>query len=140
MAFVRLAFVALVVACRRLAGAGPSVARPRRTPPQAAPGQPPTGSAPEMRIAAVVNDDVISVFDVVSRMRMVMLSSNIPDTPEMRQRIGSAGAALADRRKTASCRKPSARTSQSTEDEIEEGAAADRQAEQHAAQGSSTGF
>ena len=40
-----------------------------------------------MRIAAVVNDDVISVFDLVSRMRMVMLSSNIADTPEMRQRI-----------------------------------------------------
>ena len=41
-----------------------------------------------MRIAAVVNDDVISVFDVASRMRLVMISSNIPDTPETRQRIG----------------------------------------------------
>jgi len=41
-----------------------------------------------MRIAAVVNDEVISVFDVVSRMRMVMISSNIADTPEIRQRIG----------------------------------------------------
>ncbi len=56
----------------------------------AAPGQP-TTTAPlaEMRIAAVVNDEVISVFDLVSRMRMVMLSSNIPDSPEMRQRIAS---------------------------------------------------
>ncbi len=53
-----------------------------------APGQPPAGQAPEMRIAAVVNDEVISVFDVVSRMRMVMISSNITDTPEIRQRIG----------------------------------------------------
>jgi peptidyl-prolyl cis-trans isomerase SurA len=53
-----------------------------------APGQPPAGQAPEMRIAAVVNDEVISVFDVVSRMRMVMISSNIADTPELRQRIG----------------------------------------------------
>ena len=41
-----------------------------------------------MRIAAVVNDEVISVFDLVSRMRMVELSSNMPDTPETRQRIG----------------------------------------------------
>src|SRR5712671_1302823 len=58
-------------------------------PPQpAAPGQPPAGPSPEMRIAAVVNDEVISVFDVVSRMRMVMISSNIVDSPEIRQRIG----------------------------------------------------
>src|SRR5712692_7022434 len=58
-------------------------------PPQpAAPGQPPAGPSPEMRIAAVVNDEVISVFDVVSRMWMVMISSNIVDSPEIRQRIG----------------------------------------------------
>jgi peptidyl-prolyl cis-trans isomerase SurA len=55
----------------------------------ATPGQPPQGHAPEMRIAAVVNDEVISVFDLVARMRLVMSSSNIPDTPETRQRIGS---------------------------------------------------
>lgn len=42
-----------------------------------------------MHIAAVVNDEVISMFDLVSRMRMVMVSSNIADTPEMRQRIGA---------------------------------------------------
>ena len=41
-----------------------------------------------MRIAAVVNDQVVSVFDLISRMQMVMLSSNIPDTPELRERIG----------------------------------------------------
>ena len=40
-----------------------------------------------MRIAAVVNDEVISVFDLVSRLRMVLLSSNIPDTPEARQKV-----------------------------------------------------
>ncbi|MBV9827349.1 MAG: peptidylprolyl isomerase [Alphaproteobacteria bacterium] len=55
-------------------------------PRQAAPGQ--AAPAPEMRIAAVVNDEVISVFDLVSRMRMVMVSSNIPDTPETRERLG----------------------------------------------------
>jgi peptidyl-prolyl cis-trans isomerase SurA len=51
-----------------------------------APQQPPAGP-PEMRIAAVVNDEVISVFDLVSRVRMVMISSNIPDTPENRKRL-----------------------------------------------------
>src|SRR5215472_968407 len=42
---------------------------------------------PQMRIAAVVNDDVISVADLASRVRMVMLSTSIPDTPETRQRV-----------------------------------------------------
>jgi peptidyl-prolyl cis-trans isomerase SurA len=59
-----------------------------RSPHPTAPGQPPAGP-PEMRIAAVVNDEVISIFDLVSRMRMVMISSNISDTPETRQRIAS---------------------------------------------------
>jgi peptidyl-prolyl cis-trans isomerase SurA len=40
-----------------------------------------------MRIAAVVNDEVISVYDLISRLRMVLLSSNIPDTPEARQKV-----------------------------------------------------
>ena len=40
-----------------------------------------------MRIAAVVNDEIISVFDLVSRVRMVMMSSNIQDSPETRQKI-----------------------------------------------------
>lgn len=47
----------------------------------------PQGPIAETRIAAVVNDEVISVADVTSRMKMVMLSSNLPDTPEARQRI-----------------------------------------------------
>ncbi len=42
-----------------------------------------------MRIAAVVNDDVISVFDLSSRVRMVIGSSNIPDSPETRQKIAA---------------------------------------------------
>jgi len=41
----------------------------------------------ETRIAAVVNDEVISVADLQSRLRMVMLSSNFPDSEETRQRI-----------------------------------------------------
>lgn len=47
----------------------------------------PAAGQSEMRIAAVVNNQVISVYDLISRMRMIMLSSNIPDTPEMRRRI-----------------------------------------------------
>jgi peptidyl-prolyl cis-trans isomerase SurA len=56
--------------------------------PQTAPGQPGPGHSPEMRIAAVVNDEIVSVLDLSSRMQMVMLSSNIPDTPELRERMG----------------------------------------------------
>jgi peptidyl-prolyl cis-trans isomerase SurA len=48
---------------------------------------PPSGPAPEMRIAAVVNDEVISVFDLVSRLRMVLVSSNTPDSPDARQKM-----------------------------------------------------
>ena len=44
---------------------------------------------PEMRIAAVVNDDVISVADLAARVRMVMLSTSISDTPETRQRVSA---------------------------------------------------
>ena len=54
---------------------------------EAAPGQQAAPTAPEMKIAAIVNDEVISVFDLVSRIRMVLISSSIPDTPENRQRI-----------------------------------------------------
>ena len=56
------------------------------------PAGPPTAHPPadqglETRIAAVVNDEVISVADLRSRLRMVMLSSNFPDSPETEQRI-----------------------------------------------------
>jgi peptidyl-prolyl cis-trans isomerase SurA len=62
---------------------------PAATAPRAPAGQPPSGQVPETRIAAVVNDEVISVADVRSRLRMVMLSSNIGDSPETRQRIAN---------------------------------------------------
>ena len=64
-----------------------AVAPPAQAPGKNAPAQPPPGGSPETTIAAVVNDDVITVFDVLSRVRMIMVSSNIPDTPEMRQRL-----------------------------------------------------
>src|SRR5437588_559052 len=50
---------------------------------------PPNGQVTETRLAAVVNDEVISVADVFSRLRMVMLSSNLTDSPETRQRIAA---------------------------------------------------
>jgi peptidyl-prolyl cis-trans isomerase SurA len=56
---------------------------------QPAPSPQPGNAQPEMRIAAVVNDQVISVFDLASRVRMVMISSNLPDTEEIRQRLAS---------------------------------------------------
>ena len=39
------------------------------------------------RIAAIVNDDVISVYDLVSRIEMVIASSNLGDTPAIRRRL-----------------------------------------------------
>src|SRR6516162_9804892 len=60
----------------------------RGSPPAPAP-QPPADQGAETRIAAVVNDEVISVADLQSRLRMVMLSSNFPDSQETRQRIAS---------------------------------------------------
>jgi peptidyl-prolyl cis-trans isomerase SurA len=43
--------------------------------------------AQETRIAAIVNDDVVSLDDLSNRMRLVMRSSGIEDTPENRQRM-----------------------------------------------------
>ncbi len=40
------------------------------------------------RIAAVVNDDAISVFDLVQRIKLVIFSSGLPNTPEVMRKIG----------------------------------------------------
>lgn len=40
-----------------------------------------------LKIAAVVNDDAISVYDLAQRITLVALFSNLPNTPEMRGRI-----------------------------------------------------
>ncbi|MGE5538925.1 MAG: peptidylprolyl isomerase [Gemmatimonas sp.] len=45
-------------------------------------------SAQSLRIAAVVNDEVISVYDVNERVRLILFSANIPDSPEARRQIG----------------------------------------------------
>lgn len=39
------------------------------------------------RIAAVVNDEIVSVFDLVSRTRLVLASTSLPDNPDTRRRI-----------------------------------------------------
>ena len=45
--------------------------------------------AQETRIAAVVNDEIITVGDLSARLKLVMRSSNISDTPEARQRLSA---------------------------------------------------
>ena len=40
-----------------------------------------------MRIAAVVNDDVISIYDLAARIKIVFASSNLRDAPELRRQI-----------------------------------------------------
>ncbi len=39
------------------------------------------------RIAAVVNDEVISLYDLVNRTRLAIMASGLPDTPETRRRV-----------------------------------------------------
>ncbi|HVM82483.1 MAG TPA: peptidylprolyl isomerase [Candidatus Binatia bacterium] len=47
----------------------------------------PAAAQDELKIAAVVNDDVITQLDVFMRLRMAMLSAKLQDTPETRQRL-----------------------------------------------------
>src|SRR4051794_28733753 len=91
----RLSFTLLLVAALGCAATA-SDAQTRRQQPTAAasrqpasPPQQPGGTAAEMRIAAVVNDQVISLFDLASRVRMVLISSNLPDSEEVRQKLAS---------------------------------------------------
>lgn len=42
-----------------------------------------------VRIAAVVNEDVISAYDLANRIRMVLVTSQLQDTPENRRRLSS---------------------------------------------------
>lgn len=46
-----------------------------------------TAGAQETRIAAVVNDDIVTDGDLAAQIRLVEMSSNIPDTPENRKRL-----------------------------------------------------
>ncbi len=46
-------------------------------------------AAQETRIAAVVNDQIVTQGDLAARLKLVLRSSGIPDTPENRQRLSS---------------------------------------------------
>lgn len=46
-----------------------------------------TASAQTLGIAAVVNDDVISLYDLEARMKLLIVTSNQKDTPELRRRL-----------------------------------------------------
>ncbi len=88
MAALRLLCVILLAAAGICEGAQAAQPSRQRGAPAGPQSPPPERSAGDMRIAAVVNDDVISLYDVGARMRMLMISSNLPDTAETRQRIG----------------------------------------------------
>ena len=47
------------------------------------------GAQTVQRIAAIVNDEVISAYDLETRMKLVLFSTRLPDTPEVRQRINA---------------------------------------------------
>lgn len=85
---VRLRITCLLLIAMAGASAGASSApRQRAAAPPAPEAAAPAHPQGEMRIAAVVNDEVISAYDLASRIHMVAVSSNLPDTPEVRQRI-----------------------------------------------------
>ena len=42
-----------------------------------------------IRIAAVVNEDLITAYDLSNRIRLVMLTSRLPNTPEIQRRLSS---------------------------------------------------
>ncbi len=92
-----IALLALVGACGTSAAALTAEAAPRvlqspNLPPnlsQQRPGSQQPQTYPEMRIAAVVNDEVISVADLASRIRMVLMSTAIADSPDARRRLAA---------------------------------------------------
>lgn len=81
---VRIAF-ALASACAVVAIApGESAAQKAKA--QPAPSAQPAGPSGE-RIAAVVNEDAVSVSDVNARLRLMVVSAGMPDSAETRQRL-----------------------------------------------------
>ncbi len=47
----------------------------------------PAAAQSSLRAAAVVNDEIISILDVILRLRMAIVSSGLEDTPEVRDRL-----------------------------------------------------
>ncbi len=81
---VRSAF-AVATACALLAAGAPAAAQTRAP---NAPGTPAAGTqGPSERIAAVVNDEVISLSDVHARIRLALLNAGVQDNAETRQRL-----------------------------------------------------
>jgi peptidyl-prolyl cis-trans isomerase SurA len=72
-----------------VAGVPGAAAKAKHQPAPATAAPEPPGPVGEVRIAAIVNDEVISVFDLISRIKMTIVSSNLPDTPETRKRLAS---------------------------------------------------
>lgn len=85
-----------IIATILLAAAWPATAQPRR----AAPGTPavpagrpastggnPAGTAGQERIVAVVNGDIITTGDIANRGRLFALSTGLPVTPEVLERL-----------------------------------------------------
>ncbi|WP_448206608.1 peptidylprolyl isomerase [Azospirillum sp. sgz302134] len=84
---VRSAFAA-ATACVLIA-ASPAVAQTAKAPAGKAPNAPAAAGAqaPSERIAAVVNDEVISLSDVYARIRLALLNAGAQDSAETRQRL-----------------------------------------------------
>jgi peptidyl-prolyl cis-trans isomerase SurA len=82
MGGLRWLFGVIVCLCAVAAAARMPTTRQPAAPPDA-------GTYPSNGIAAVVDDQVISVDDLGARMKMVMLSTNIGDSPESRARIAN---------------------------------------------------
>ncbi|HEY1299824.1 MAG TPA: peptidylprolyl isomerase [Stellaceae bacterium] len=92
---MRLAFwlglVLFAVGVANSAGAADAIGSRGRQAAARPPGPvaPPSGAYAEMRIAAVVNDEVISVADLDSRVRMVLLSTGLTPSPETAKRVAA---------------------------------------------------
>lgn len=89
---IRFSLAAAFLLAASAAGAAPAASGAAPSRPASHPASQPAPTSPaepgqELRIAAVVNDDVISMADLAARMRFVLASSNIPDSPELRKRL-----------------------------------------------------
>ncbi|MCW2243024.1 peptidylprolyl isomerase [Azospirillum canadense] len=85
---VRSAFAA-ATACALLAAvpASSALAQAAKAPAGKVTNAPAGAPAPAERIAAVVNDEVISLSDVYARIRLALLNAGVQDTTETRQRL-----------------------------------------------------
>ena len=89
---VRLGVASLALVAAFSSGAsaqlGPlAPAQPSMAAPGPAPAGPAAAGGNTMAIAAVVNEDVITVYDVQSRMGMFMATSGLENSPEMQRRL-----------------------------------------------------